>query len=207
MKLAATPRLETRIGGKNSRRHRYAAESCDTCPVGRFSGAPGAELCDLCPAGAAAELPGSASCAACAAGTYATAAGLAPGIGLTSGATNCSKCPAGTRSANESSFCDLCDFALGFTSAEGSAACDRCNPAFYWNGDGCEPCPGRASCPAGATTSSLQVHKDYWRADAESVDIIECVPGVCSRAGTNQPLRQNLPAQPRRRRLVTRAGL
>ncbi|KAH8072117.1 RNA polymerase I-specific transcription initiation factor [Aureococcus anophagefferens] len=64
----------------------------------------------------------------CVAGEYATSAGETPGIGLTSGVTTCALCPAGTRSVAGASFCALCDFSLGFTSAEGSEVCDSCYP-------------------------------------------------------------------------------
>eukprot|EP00605_Chrysophyceae_sp_TOSAG23-4_P003025 GSChrysophyteH1.ASY1.ANO1.3330.1 assembled CDS len=142
-----------------------SASSCASCPVGRYSAAPGAASCTYCPTNSYTSGTGNTarsscscnagysgnaatgSCTACVAGKYKTSSGntacstCSAGHYSASSASSCSTCPAGRYSASNASSCSTCP--AGKYSGAGASSCATCAAGEYSlaQSDACTPCP------------------------------------------------------------------
>lgn len=119
--------------------------SCESCPFGRYAPTAQTDECLRCLSGFSTGVSsGATTCSSCDAGTYSK--GLA---------VNCTTCSSGTYSGSSSASCTMCD--SGKFSGGGAASCDSCAGGRYSaaGSHNCSACvggtysnPGAASCVA-----------------------------------------------------------
>lgn len=70
---------------------------------------------------------------------------------------------------------------LGYTSSEGSAACDLCGEHWYMAKDGtCNTCPIEAVCAEGTTLSTLAIKPEFFRFSPDTIVLYDCpMKGAC----------------------------
>ena len=123
------------------------AGACRPCAPGKYADQKGQTSCKLCAGGSASGV-GAVRCGSCFAGKKLSSTSIG---GSSSGAGECTDCPAGRYSLPESSICLPCD--PGKSSDPGDPICTACEPGTYGNatGDGCLDCrPGRFSAAQSA---------------------------------------------------------
>ncbi|XP_046564960.1 major surface trophozoite antigen 11-like [Haliotis rubra] len=120
---------------------RNAANTCESCPAGRYQPDQGATECTPCPAGQYQEVPGSVECKQCPSGTYQDA----------TGASGCTDCPAGQYQDSTAAATCL-DCPAGTSQAvAGGIGCEACPLATYQDTLGS---PGCVNCQEGYNTTS-----------------------------------------------------
>ena len=160
------------------------------CPDGTVSNATDAtseSTCQACQSGSAADRT-AAQCETCTPGTYATTE--AGPYGITTRATTCMPCPAGTFSENAGEI--YCTDCAGKTfSAEGSTGCTQCAEfsSTFWdyNSGGCEECPEGAQCP-GLSTRPVP-EEGFWSDRSDilySKYVYPCYRSTCKGGGSRE---------------------